>query len=314
MRIVISQKDHIVAGTQLLIRPLPFGGTISHVSGGPLVVQDDSELTQLVITQMHQVAKCYRVQYLLVQPPRTSEALAHELLCQGYRPSSRHAQATATALLDLTQDLDHILKEMRKSTRHNIRLSQRKGVTVREGNEGDLHTFYRLAVETCKRTHLATFSEEYFTCLWRFLHPHGYLRLFIAEYAGEAVAASLVIPFGNIVTDTIGGWSGRHGKAHPNELLEWTAITWAKSQGYNCFDFDGIDPEVARGEVTPSAVKEGGTFFKLGFGGKAVLCQEAYEYLPNPFLRWVYTSIGQEVVGRPMMMKLENFVRGIGSG
>jgi peptidoglycan pentaglycine glycine transferase (the first glycine) len=160
VRIVSSQRDHIVAEVQLMIRPLPFGGTISHVPGGPLVVQDDHELTQLVITQMHQVAKCYRVQYLLVEPPRASETLAHELLRQGYRPSSRHAQATAPALLDLTQDVDHILRAMRKSIRHNIRLSQRKGMSVRAGNEGDLHTFYSLAMTTCKRTNLATFLRS----------------------------------------------------------------------------------------------------------------------------------------------------------
>src|SRR5947209_3590344 len=166
---------------------------------------------------------------------------------------------------------------------------------------------------TCKRYNFSTFSEEYYTGLWRILHPQGWLRLFVAEYAGEAVAVSLVIPFGNTVTDTIGAWSGRHAKAQPNELLEWTAIQWAKSQGHHYFDFDGITPEVARGESAPDARREGGTFFKLGFGGEAVLCPVAYEYLPNPFLRWVYTAIDQKIARGPGMMKIENFVRGLGS-
>lgn len=314
VRVIVSQRGHIVAGAQLLIRPLPICGTIGYVPGGPLVVQDDAGLAQLVIAQLHQVAKDYRVQYILVQPRYTSEVLTRELLGWGYRPSSHPALTIATALLDLTQDLDHILRAMRKSTRHNIRLSQRKGVTVREGSESDLQTFYRLVMATYKRNKLSTFSEEYYTRLWRILHPREYLRLFIAEYAGEAVAASLVIPFGNTVTDAVGAWSGRHGKAHPNELLEWTAITWAKSQGYRYFDFDGITPAVARGELASNADTDGVTFFKLGFGGEAVLCPGAYEYLPNPVLRWVYRAIDQEIASRPRKMKVENFVRGIGSG
>ncbi len=313
VRVVVSQKNQIVAGAQLLTRSLPIAGIIGFVPGGPHVINDDSGLTQLVMAQLHQVAKNYRVRYLLVQPRFINEVLAQELVGRGYRQSSLHPLAISTSLLDLTQDLDHILGAMRKSTRHNIRLSQRKGVIVREGNESDLPIFYRLEMATCKRNNVSTFSEEYYTRLWQILHPHGYLRLFIAEYAGEAVSASLVIPFGNTVTDTIGAWSGRHGKAHPNELLEWAAITWAKSQGYSYFDFDGITPEVARGELAPNAHRDGETFFKLGFGGEMVLCPVAYEYLPNPILRWLYVAIDQKIANGPGKMKVVNFIRGIGS-
>jgi peptidoglycan pentaglycine glycine transferase (the first glycine) len=313
VRVVVSQRNQIVAGAQLLTRSLPVAGIIGFVPGGPLVVNDDPGLTQLVMAQLHQVTKDHRVQYLLVQPRFTNEVLAQGLLGRGYRPSSHHPLAISTALLDLTQDLNHILSAMRKSTRHNIRLSQRKGVIVREGSESDLPIFYRLEMATCKRKNISTFSEEYYTRLWKILHPYGYLRMFIAEYAGEAVSASLVIPFGNTVTDTIGAWSGRHGKAHPNELLEWAAITWAKSQGYSYFDFDGITPEVARGELAPDAHREGDTFFKLGFGGEVVLCPVAYEYLPNPFLRWVYMAIEQKIANGPEKLKVVNFIRGIGS-
>jgi lipid II:glycine glycyltransferase (peptidoglycan interpeptide bridge formation enzyme) len=96
------------------------------------------------------------------------------LLERGYQRTKRHALPISTLLLDLSQDTDQILKSMRKSTRRNIRLSQKAGVIVHEGNEDDLQAAYGIITAFAKRKHVHTFSEEYFTGLWNILHPHGY--------------------------------------------------------------------------------------------------------------------------------------------
>ena len=48
---------------------------------------------------------------------------------------------TATTILDLSGDLEAILAQMKSKTRYNVRLSQRKGIVVREGTEADIATF-----------------------------------------------------------------------------------------------------------------------------------------------------------------------------
>ena len=309
-RIIAEENHRIVAGAQILLRSMPCIGSIGYVPGGPVFFQDDPQVAQLLITHLYQIVKENHIQYLLVQPQQMWPSFEERLLERGFQHTERHALAISTLLLDLTQDTDQILKLMRKSTRRNIRLSQKAGVIVREGNEGDLQTACGIITAFSKHNHLYTFSEEYFTGLWNILHPHGYLHLFIAEYEGEAVATSLVISFGKTVTDTIGAWSGLHAKAHPNEMLEWTTITWAKSQGYRFFDFDGFALEVAKGEELPDAHKNGASFFKLGFGGHPVLYPVAYEYLSNGFLRWLYSTLNKGRATRAGMKSVEHFVRG----
>lgn len=312
-RILIEDTHRIVGGAQVLMRSIPCLGSIGYVPGGPLLIQDDPQVAQLLITSLQQTAQKNRIQYMLVQPRQLWPSFEERLLESGFRTTERHALAVSTLLLDLHQEPDQLLTAMRKSTRRNIRLSQKAGVIVREGTACDLSTSYHIILEACERKHLKTFSETYFTGLWDILHPRGYLHLFIAEYEGEAVATSLVISFGKTVIDTIGAWNGLHAKAHPNELLEWTIVLWAKAQGYCYFDFDGLTPE-DDSRPAPFDAHPGATFFKLGFGGHSVLYPLAYEYLPNRLLRRLYTAIDRGRAGSPGIIKLERLVRGMGSG
>jgi len=130
------------------------------------------------------------------------------------------AQATATVLIDLTMDLDDILAQMRKKTRYCIRRGLRERITVREGTERDLHTFYRLGVATSRRHGFFPFPEAYFAEMRHVFASYGYIRLFLAEYEDEAVSAQVVLPFGDTVLAKHGGWSGHHGHRRPNEVLE----------------------------------------------------------------------------------------------
>ena len=218
VRVVVTQGgQQIVAGAQMLIRPLSVMGAIGHVPKGPLVGVADPRLAQLVIDQLHQLAKSYRIRSLLIQPPDNGDALAAQLLAGGFQPSAIEiAQPTATALVDLAPDLDQILARMGKKTRYGIRRSQNEGLTAREGTMQDLSTFHRLLVATSERQGFSPYAEEYFAELWRVFYPHGYVKLFVVEYAGDPVSAHLVMPFGETVTAKQGGWSGQHGQARPD--------------------------------------------------------------------------------------------------
>jgi peptidoglycan pentaglycine glycine transferase (the first glycine) len=312
-RVVVRQGDCIVAGAQVLLRPLPLVGAIGHVSKGPLVAGNDLRLAKLVLDALHQVARAHHIRYLIIQPPRTNEALAQQLPGWGFRPDSlagTEAQPPATVLLDLTQDLDDILAQMKKKTRYSIRHGLREGITVREGTERDLPTFYRLLVATTQRQHFSEPSEEYFSEMWRIFRPHGYIRLFLAEYAGEAVASVLAISFGDTVIYKKGAWSGHYSKRNPNDVLQWTAIRWAKAQGYRFYDFEGINRRAARaliqGEPLPDSVKQTYTSFKLGFGGQVVLAPHAYGYIYNPMLRWGYHTIFPKVANLSVVQNARN--------
>jgi lipid II:glycine glycyltransferase (peptidoglycan interpeptide bridge formation enzyme) len=311
MRVVVTHSGQIRAGAQVLIRRLPLIGAIGYVPRGPLVAGDDHQLAALVTAWLLKVTQVYRLRYLLVLPPHSNEAIIQELLRSGCRPRARAETHTATALIDLTHDTDSILQAMRKSTRHNIRAALRHGMTIREGTADDIDIFHSLMLATGGRRRFPAFPKSYYRGLWNILHPAGWLHLHIAEYAGEPVAASLTISLGDTVTDWAGAWSGQHGKAHPNELLLWSTVNWAKARGHRYFDLDGINPTVAGGAVAPDPHTDGGTFFKLGFGADPVLYPGPYEYIPNPALRWLYTAIAHSIAAEPLRRRLEHIARGV---
>jgi lipid II:glycine glycyltransferase (peptidoglycan interpeptide bridge formation enzyme) len=312
-RVVVTQGAQIVAGAQLLLRPLPFVGAIGYVTKGPLLALEDPLLAKLVISKLHQVAKSYRSQYLVVQPPGNGQVLADQLSRWGFKPSSNEVAPTATVVIDLTKNLDDILAQMKSETRHNIRRGQRKGVTVREGTGRDLPTFYRLYVASSQRQKFSPPPEEYFSEMWRLLDPHGYVKLFLTEYEGEAVSALWVAPFGDTVLIKRIGWSGCHGSLRPNELLYWTALQWAKSQGYRYYDLEGIDQRAARaivhGEPCPDSLLQSPTRFKLGFGGQVTFFPGAYDYVYNPFLRWAYNMVFPKMASWPVVAQALNRLR-----
>jgi lipid II:glycine glycyltransferase (peptidoglycan interpeptide bridge formation enzyme) len=307
-RVTIRRDGAIIAGAQLLIRPLPHFGAIGYVPRGPLLAGEDPELMGLVIDALHREARSQHLPYLVVQPPRNGTALVPYLLASGFGPSPIQAATTVTSRIDLSYSLDHIWAQMHKQTRRNIRRGLRRGVTVREGTENDLAVFHQLHVAASERHRLPPYPMENLRQLWAAFAPYGYVRLFLAEYEGDAVAAHLTIPFGDTLLSKRSGWSGRHGSPKPNETLEWGVIQWAKSRGYHYYDLDGLDPRAARcagdSKRLPDSLKQTWTSYKLGFGGDVVVFPRAYDYVYNPLVRPVYRAVFPRIAGVPPVKSL----------
>lgn len=294
-RVVLTREGRIVAGTQLLIRQLPLAGAIGYVPKGPVVAGAAPDLARLALDALHMAARAQRVRYLAVQPPQGGEQIATLLRGQGFQPQPRLGTCPATLRVDLAPDLEAVLAAMKKRTRLNIRRAERAGVTVREGGPGELDSFYRLLSLASERKHFPIYSRGYYRRLWATLAPHGYLKLFLAERDGEALAAQLAIPMGDTLYSHVSAWSGEQGESKPNEALEWGAMVWAKAHGYRYYDFEGIDPLAARalvcGDPLPATLGDGDamvTRYKLGYGGHVELLPATFDYVYNPALRLAY--------------------------
>lgn len=313
IRLVVTCEEQIVAGVQILVRSLPILGDIGFISKGPLQVSENPFLSELVVKELQEIAKTRHIRLLTVQPPGNGESLARRLPDWGFQPTSTKVAPSATVLIDLSKELDTILAEMDSKTRYNIRLSQRKGIEVRAGQESDLVTYHQILTATGQRQGFVPYPEQYFTDMWRILNPHGYIKLFLAEFKGEVVSAQLAIPFGDTVINKLSVWSGRYGKHRPNEALQWACIEWAKSARYRYYDFEGIEPAAARAilrqEPLPASLKQTVTSFKLGFGGQVTLFPGAFDYIHNPFLRWAYVELFPKVKQRRVVKRLVKRIR-----
>jgi peptidoglycan pentaglycine glycine transferase (the first glycine) len=301
VRVVVETDGRIVGGGQLFLRSVPFIGAVGYVSKGPVLSVDDRTLRSRLIDSLMEEARLRRVRHLTIQPANNGQVFTQELADRGFRPSSVPVAPQTSLLVDLEADIETLLAGMNSKTRYNVRLGERKGIRVREGDEGDLSTYYRMLVTTGDRAGFTVYPEEYFTEMWRWLHPHGYVRLFVAEYQGEIVSGQLVVPFGDTVINKLSVWSGSHGSKRPNHVLQWHAIEWSKANGYRYYDFEGIDHravEAAReNQPLPQSLEQTVTSFKLGFGGEPVLFPNAQYHVGNPLIRWGYESIFRRISG-----------------
>jgi lipid II:glycine glycyltransferase (peptidoglycan interpeptide bridge formation enzyme) len=291
-RVVLSRNGEIVGGAQVLLRRVPILGNVAWAPKAPVLGEADAALRDRALDELLALLKRSRARVLLLQPPRADPTLLGALRRRGFRPSPIGMAPTATILIDLDADLDTILSNMRRKTRQHIRKGERAGVTVREGDEADLVTFYRLHLATGERQHFSPYPLSHFTTLWRTLRPSGSVRLFLADYREEPLSGLVLLTHGDTVHTHAMGWSGTHPECMSNEVLYWSAIAWSRNHGYRWWDFTWIDHRggeaVARGDPLPEDLQRSVTFFKLGFGGDVTLFPGGYDYVDDRVLRTVF--------------------------
>jgi lipid II:glycine glycyltransferase (peptidoglycan interpeptide bridge formation enzyme) len=254
------------------------------------------------------MGRAQRVGYLVVQPPPGADWMVSELLPRGFRLGAFDIDMTATMRLDLRSDVEDLLSHMDKKRRQHIRSASKRGIVVRRGSEADLEIFNRLKDIQSARLGYARRSADYYTHMWHALAPRGHVELFIAEYEGDPIAAELTIPFGDTCRHMERPWSGEHAELRPNELLEWEVMKWAKSQGYDFTDLEGIDGPVAdallAGKEPPQDSRHSASIFKIRYGGRVIIDPSSYDYVYNPVLRSSYHFIPVRVMRSPWMRRL----------
>ncbi len=277
---------------QVLLRSLPLG-KMAYVPKGPVADPEDRDTMKRLLAMLRDFGRERRVIFLKVEPDTEEQAPLAELLSsEGFRPSDYAIQPRATIVVDLDDDPEEILLRMKSKTRYNIRLAERKGVTVREGGEEDISLFYRLLEVTGEREDFGVHDEEYYLQAWRIFAPRERVKLFLAYYGEELLAGLMVFAFGSRAWYLYGASSDRHRNRMPNHLLQWRAMRWAKERGCTSYDLWGIPEEAGlqREEDMEDVLERGGLWgvyrFKRGFGGRIVR-YPSYDYVYSRFSYWL---------------------------
>lgn len=300
VRVGVADEGHLVAGAQVLLRPLPFFPhlSIAYIPKGPVLDFGHREMAEALWSAIHHLARQKRAILLKIEPELPdSPVAAKQLQTWGFRPG-RTVQPRSTIHIDLRASLDEILARMKPKTRYNVRLAARKDVLVREGTAEDLPLFYRLMKVTGRRDGFAVHSRDYYETAYRLFVPTGLARLFLATYQDEVIAGLMAFAFGRRAWYLYGASADKERHRMPNHLLQWEAIRWAKQQGCLTYDLWGIPDEVgAEPEKYKSTVTNhpGGLWgvyrFKQGFGGQIVRYVGAYDYTYRPALAWLYNQV-----------------------
>ena len=160
-----------------------------------------------------------------------------------------------------------MLVTMHEKTRYNIRLAEKRGVTVRFSSDpADASILYDLLAKTGERAGIRLHEASYYRTMMEVLKANSKrqtansadevsladsrsliadcltVEIAIAESEGQPVAAALVATFGNRVIYLHGGSEYEQRSLMAPHLLHWSIMQRAHAAGLNVYDMGGIAP------------------------------------------------------------------------
>lgn len=281
-------------GAQILFRRLPLGLTLGYMpkpvfSGQWTVISDQFwREVDLVCKKNHAV-------FLKIEP----DALVDEFNFQPstFKLSTHNIQPPHTITISINDTEEQILARMKPKCRYNIRLAEKKGITIRAWD--DIPAFHEMMTVTGGRDKFGVHSKEYYQRAYELFHPKGACELLVAEFEGKPLASLMVFANGKRAWYVYGASNDQERNRMPTYLLQWEAIRWAKARGCDEYDLWGVPDE---NEETLEAQFESrhdglwGVYrFKRGFGGEVKRAAQAVDRVYNPLLYWLYTRL---VIGK----------------
>ena len=278
--------------------------SILYTPKGPLLDWSNEPLRNRVLNDLESFAKRQGAIFLKMDPDvvlgtgvpdsvdnvidNGGQAVMSDLKRRGWRYSSDQIQFKNTVLVDLSPTEDELLARMKQKTRYNIRLAQKKGVSMRVGRLDDLPLLFKMYAETSVRDGFVIRDEGYYKTVWTLFmnsdDPH--CEPLIAEVNNEPVAGIFVFYFSDRAYYVYGMSRYVHREKMPAYLLQWEAIKRAKARGCAIYDLWGA-PDVFDETDSMWGVYR----FKEGLGGKVVRTLGAWDYAPNRLWYNMYSEI-----------------------
>jgi lipid II:glycine glycyltransferase (peptidoglycan interpeptide bridge formation enzyme) len=308
-----AASAQVVAAAMVLRRSILSRGfvkrlSVLYVPRGPLLSWSDMEVRDQVLNDLEALARRQGAVLLKIDPnavigrryPEQVSASADasglslrvELERRGWRFSDDQVQFRNTVVLDLSLEESELLGRMKQKARYNVRLAERKGVSVRIGSNSDIPVLYRMYAETSLRDGFVVRSEEYYRAAWAsFLRPYGAhnqpsAEVLVAEVQGQPIAAVFVYYFTRQAYYLYGMSVAAHREKMPNHLLQWEAMRRARQHGCTVYDLWGAPDEFDEADPMWGVYR-----FKEGLGGEVVRTVGAWDYPASAVWYQVYTRL-----------------------
>jgi lipid II:glycine glycyltransferase (peptidoglycan interpeptide bridge formation enzyme) len=192
-----------------------------------------------------------------------------------------------TQILNLIPSEEDLLKNMKPKTRYNVRLAEKKGVSVKEmSTDEGYEIFENLYFETCSRQGYRGHTPSYHRLLWNQLKD-AQSHILIAFLDNTPLAAYEVLLFKKRMYYLYGGSSLLHKNVMAPNLLMWETIKLGKKYGAEIFDMWGSLPP----GYSDSHPWAGFTRFKEGYGTQFLHLTPSYDLVIHPLLYKVYDFI-----------------------
>ena len=262
-----DKNGSITGGLSVLIRKVPFFGNLMYAPRGPVCGTDDAEALRQLTEGAELLAWKYNAMALRMEPDVESSDGVFRSIVERLGYTVRDGACQAQSVIQPRQvfrlnirgrDKEELWNGFSAKLRYNIRLAQRRGVTVRQGTRADLPVCHALLRETGLRDRFLVRPIEYFERMWDELGPE-HLSLLLAFVGDEPVAGVIPIHYGNKTWYAAGASANRHRDTMAGYLLQWEAICRAVDRGDAVYDLRGV--------LENADVSNGLYLFKSRFGG-----------------------------------------------
>ncbi len=309
MYVLVLDRGRLVGGAQIIVRHMRGIGLLGYVPYGPVVspaVEKADDVHDGIADALAQLGR-RRFRMLFVQPPEDAEHASRALLHRGFRPSDADVAPAASLHVDLHLDEAQLRANLSKRLRSWTRSWERRGVTVRRAYEEDVPVLARLLAETAEHQGFTPFSTEYLHTMYRELAPAGHLVAFVGEVGGRPVAMAMFTSCGTVLKLRLVGLhrSEEERRLYVAAAVYWTAMRWAKENGYRWFDFGGVLPSsvpaLMSGRREDLERVSGPDWYKARFGGTAFRYPQPVELIPSRMVRVGYDLARRSTAGRELV-------------
>jgi lipid II:glycine glycyltransferase (peptidoglycan interpeptide bridge formation enzyme) len=194
-----------------------------------------------------------------------TQAAISALRAMGLEKSRHDVQISrATIIVDLRPDEDALIASFKPKCRYNIRLAERRGVTVAPValDDASVDTMYSLMTSTRDRAGFTLRSKEYFSQYWHLHAAAGQGQLFFASLDGAVLAGVFATYIARKAWYKDGGSTKEHAAVMAPHLLQWEVMRWLRARGVEAYDLVAVPPAA---ELNPAHPLYGLYRFKSGF-------------------------------------------------
>jgi lipid II:glycine glycyltransferase (peptidoglycan interpeptide bridge formation enzyme) len=262
-------KSNKLIGIALAIKELARRGTYFTIAGGPIPFYGYE--TIFFINEIRKTAEKEKCDFIRMRPQELNSLDSRKLAKKlNLKPSPLYLTADLTLQLDLNQSDEEILRNMRRTTRYEIKKATKEGIEVKiSQNPEDIKKFYDYEVTLAKRQHFIPFSYKFLYEQFKVFAKENQAALFHAYKNGELLASAFIIFYNNEAAYHYGISTPENRGLPGAYACQWAAILEAKNRGLGRYNFWGVAPQGARKHRFADL-----SIFKRGFGGNEV------SYLP----------------------------------
>lgn len=252
-RLGVFEVDHLTAWYQMSLHPIPKTKfSVGYIPRSHAPTREHLELFKGFAREHNIIA----ITFEPLEDP-TKETIASD-----FNESFMTLLPKWTQMIDLTKSEEELLKDMDAQARYNIRLAERKGVTISEQSTKEgFEMFWKLYEDTEKRQGYLGHSYTHHKTIWNTLSP-DIAHLFVATVEHTPIAGFETFVWKDTLYYPYGGSDAAYQKLKGPNLGIWNLILFGKQLGLTKLDLWGSLP--------PGYAKEhpwaGFTGFKETFG------------------------------------------------